>query len=254
MDRFVSLLQNLSLIKLTLLFLAENVLIFVLVIVGGHLMRKMFLDRPVSERPEPINGLEITLAISTVCLNTFVTVLGLILWRNGIIRFRTDIGWWAILDIPILLLVMDLAMYVLHRMAHHPILFSIMHKTHHRYEKLRPMTLFALSPVENLGFGFLWLAVISIYPASWMGMSVYLAVNVAFGAIGHLSVEPLPRAWKDWPVLNYISTSSFHAQHHIDREHNFGFYTLVWDKLFGTLSPRYKEDFGRLQTAPEIAS
>ena len=137
-------------------------------------------------------------------------------------------------------------MYVLHRMAHNRILFSIMHRTHHRYERLRPMTLFALSPVENLGFGFLWLVVIAVYPASWLGMSTYLAINVAFGAIGHLSVEPFPPSWKNIPILNYISTSSFHAQHHLDRDHNFGFYTLIWDKLFGTLSPRYKQDFGRL--------
>ena len=32
------------------------------------------------------------------------------------------------------------------------------------------MTLFALNPFENLGFGLLWLAVISVYPASWLGM------------------------------------------------------------------------------------
>src|SRR6185369_12666140 len=103
MDRFISLLQNLSLVKLTLLFLAENFLIFVLVVVGGHLIRKIFLHRPVSETPEPVNRQEIILAISTVCLNTFVTVLGLVLWRAGIIHFRTDVGWRAILDIPILL-------------------------------------------------------------------------------------------------------------------------------------------------------
>jgi len=204
--------------------------------------------------PDPVDRLEITLAITALILNTLVTFLGLILWRAGVIRFRTDTGLRALLDVPILLLIMDCAMYVLHRFAHSRYLFSIMHRTHHRYERVRPLTLFALSPVENLGFGFLWLIVIAVYPASWIGMSAYLAINVAFGAIGHLSVEPFPDRWKNWPILNYISTSSFHAQHHNDLNYNFGFYTLLWDRLFGTLSPRYKTEFGRLPSSAKSAS
>ncbi|HZS47195.1 MAG TPA: sterol desaturase family protein [Blastocatellia bacterium] len=246
MEKILSLLRELPLWQLAVILFLENLLIFLLVILLGDLVRRWFIHRPVSFEPEPIDKFETTLAISTVVLNTVVTFFGLVLWRSGIITFRTDNGLRALLDIPILLLIMDFAMYALHRIAHNRILFSIMHRTHHRYERLRPLTLFALSPVENLGFGLLWLVVITVYPASWMGMSAYLAINVSFGAIGHLSVEPFPDSWKNGPVLNYISTSSFHAQHHNDLNHNFGFYTLVWDRLFGTLSPRYRQDFGQL--------
>jgi len=31
----------------------------------------------------------------------------------------------------------------------------------------------------------------------------------------------------------------------MDRFHNFGFYLLVWDRLFGTLSPDYLADFSQ---------
>jgi sterol desaturase/sphingolipid hydroxylase (fatty acid hydroxylase superfamily) len=51
------------------------------------------------------------------------------------------------------------------------------------------------------------------------------------------------------PLVKYLSTSTFHAQHHQNLKYNFGFYTLVWDHLFGTLSPRYEEDFGRVPVA-----
>jgi sterol desaturase/sphingolipid hydroxylase (fatty acid hydroxylase superfamily) len=37
------------------------------------------------------------------------------------------------------------------------------------------------------------------------------------------------------PFVHYISTSTFHAEHHQDADHNFGFYTLIWDRLFVTL-------------------
>ncbi len=150
-----------------------------------------------------------------------------------------------------LVLLMDAAMYALHRAAHMSLLFPIMHRVHHRYERVRPLTLFLLSPIENLGFGMLWLGVIVFYQPSWLGMSIYLAINVAFGTIGHLGVEPLPDGWKRWPLVNYLATSTFHAQHHQALEHNYGFYTLIWDKLFGTLSPRYEKDFGRVAIRAE---
>ncbi len=92
-----------------------------------------------------------------------------------------------------------------------------------------------LIPVENIGFGSLWLFVIAVYSTLWFGMSAYLFLNVAFGTIGHLGVGPfLGRI----PIINYIARSSFHAQHHQDMNHNFGFYSIVWDRLFGTLRAR----------------
>lgn len=41
--------------------------------------------------------------------------------------------------------------------------------------------------------------------------------------------------WGRWWGLRHVGTSTFHAGHHQDAGHNFGFYTLVWDRLFGTL-------------------
>ena len=36
-----------------------------------------------------------------------------------------------------------------------------------------------------------------------------------------------------------IGTSTFHAEHHLQPRTNYGFYTVIWDRLFGTLHPRY---------------
>jgi sterol desaturase/sphingolipid hydroxylase (fatty acid hydroxylase superfamily) len=145
----------------------------------------------------------------------------------------------------VLLFVMDLAMYVSHRVAHHRWVYPLVHRTHHRYDRPRPIDLFVLNPVEVLGFGGLWLAVITLYSSSWLGMLVYLALNLLFGMAGHLGVEPLPASWARWPVLGQVGTSTFHAGHHRDDRGNFGFYTLIWDRLFGTLHPDYVEAFGR---------
>ncbi len=239
-------LQGASWLEASLAFLAENLLIFLLVVVGGEWLVRRYQSRPVSEPPATITTTEITVALSNVLLNTAITLAGWQLWRHGAIRFRTDVGWGAAADIIALVLIMDLLMYWLHRLAHTPLLFQWIHRMHHRYERVRPMTLFALNPFENLGFGLLWLAVISVYPASWLGMSVYMVLNVVCGAIGHLGVEPVPAEWARQPLVSSIAGSSFHAQHHQDAEHNFGFYTLIWDRLFGTLRAGYAQNYGRL--------
>src|SRR4029453_6504341 len=99
-------------------------------------------------------------------------------------------------------------MYVFHRVAHLPILYPLIHDTHHRFENPRPLTLFVLNPFETLGFGVLWLIVITIYSSSFVAMISYLTLNVAFGLMGHLGVEPFPRRWLELPVIRYISTST----------------------------------------------
>jgi Delta7-sterol 5-desaturase len=166
------------------------------------------------------------------------------LWRWGIIVVNFSMNPLRIvIDTFLLFIAMDLGMYVFHRMAHHPILYPILHRTHHRFENPRPLTLFVLNPFEVLGFGGLWLTALVIYHANWLSIIIYLTMNVVFGLVGHLGVEPMPGAWVKLPFINYISTSTFHAEHHMDDEHNFGFYTLIWDRLFGTLSPDYLDDF-----------
>ncbi len=229
-------------------FLVENLAILLLVVLLGGWLAARYQTRRVAHAPAPLTRTEVTVALANVLLNTLTTLAGLWLWRKGVIRFRTDAGLRAVADVLLLLLTMDLLMYLLHRLAHTRPLYTLLHQFHHRYDRPRPLTLFTLSPFENIAFGALWLAVISVYDASWLGMSVYLLLNVAFGAVGHLGVEPCPRAWATTPVLRHIASGSFHAQHHQDLCHNFGFYTLLWDRLFRTLRPDYEHNYARLPT------
>ncbi|AKV01221.1 Sterol desaturase family protein [Labilithrix luteola] len=222
----------------------ENVVVFALALVAGHVIVARFRHRELGKAP-PLTRTEVVVALSSVVINSGVTLAGLALWRIGIVQFRTDVGVHAWLDVIVLILVMDFAMYALHRIAHVRWIFPHLHALHHCYEHVRPLTLFVLNPAEAISFGALWLVVISFYSASWLGMSVYLALNVAFGTLGHLGVEPLPSRWVNWPIARHIGTTTFHAQHHLSRDTNFGFYTLIWDRLFDTLEPGYDAHFGR---------
>jgi Delta7-sterol 5-desaturase len=229
-----------------LVLLLENLIVLLVAIAFGQWLTVKHQRRRVAHPPPPLKRLEVAIAASSVLLNTVTTLVGLALWKTGFIRFRTDVGLWAWFDILALLLIMDLAMYVLHRAAHHPWIFPHLHRLHHEYDRPRPLTLFILNPVENLSFGVLWLVVIALYQPSWLGMSVYLVLNVLFGTIGHLGVEPFPLSWQRTPILRDIAGSTFHARHHQDLECNFGFYTLFWDRLFGTLRADFRDTFGQI--------
>jgi lathosterol oxidase len=225
--------------------LVENVILFLLAIGFGQLLVIGFRSRTVGPEPDAVGWREWGLAVGCVVGNTLVTIVGWFLWRAGVIVVRRDTGIWAWLDVVVLLIVMDLGMYLSHRLAHHPWIYPIVHQTHHRYDRPRPLHLFVLNPLEVLGFGGLWLAVISVYSSSWLGMVVYLTLNLVFGMVGHLGVEPYPRSWAREKALGYVGTSTFHAEHHQDRRVNFGFYTLIWDRLFGTLHTNYVGEFER---------
>jgi sterol desaturase/sphingolipid hydroxylase (fatty acid hydroxylase superfamily) len=214
--------------------LAENVALFAASLLVGHLLVRVCARHPVTDPPGPLEWQEVALAAACVVVNTAITVAGWFLWRAGVIHVRRDIGPRAWLDALVLLLVMDALMYALHRVAHLPWVYPWMHHAHHRYDRPRPLNLFVLSPLEVLGFGSLWLIVLMVYPASFLGIGIYLALNLAFGTLGHLGVEPFPPSWSRWPILRALGSSTFHAGHHQDEHINFGFYTNFWDTLFGT--------------------
>ncbi len=215
--------------------LIENLALFGMSLaLGTAILRLSPRLRHIGGPPDPVDRTEILLAATTVLLNWAITFIGWILWRADLIRIRTDTGPWAWLDVLWLLLIMDLAMYILHRGAHLSWFYPI-HEIHHRYDRPRPLDLFVLHPLETLGFGTLWLLVVLARPWSILGMSVYLTLNLLSGTIGHLGIEPLPARLRRLPLLRSIGTSTFHAQHHQDVARNFGFYSTIWDQLFRTL-------------------
>lgn len=217
----------------------QNVLQFVMCLAAGQVLVGLFANRRVIEAPLPLEKREVLLALSVVFLNTMVAVAGWYLWRLGIIKINRDLGLWTLIDVVLLLVAMDFLMYVTHRMCHHPRLFPIVHQTHHIYDKPRPLSLFVLNPVEVFGFGSLWLLVLAAHSWSWMAICIYLMLNATFGTLGHLGVEPFPDIWTRLPVIGRLTTSTFHGQHHQDRDFNFGFYTDIWDRMFRTLHKAY---------------
>ncbi|MGS2738535.1 sterol desaturase family protein [Sinomicrobium sp. M5D2P17] len=174
------------------------------------------------------------ISLLTVGINTVITYVGYLLWQNGWMTITTDRTVYIIADFLVLFLGMDLLMYVFHLFIHRTFLYRAIHGLHHTSENPVPLDLFVLHPLETIGFGLMWLSLLMLYPPNLYAVILYLTANVIFGLVGHLGMDPLPGRIRNWPLVKYIGTSSFHHNHHLDIRYNFGFYTNIWDRLFGT--------------------
>lgn len=217
------------------LFFIENLLVILFAVGFGYVLQQLFGKHILPGMTfDGVTRREILLASMTLVMNTLITHAGFLLWQAGVIQIGEEISLKVVLDFSVLFIGMDFLMYVFHYAIHKTVLHTYIHQLHHQYEAPQPIDLFVLHPIETAGFGSLWLLLIFVYPASFAAVSTYLALNVLFGVLGHSGVEPFPAAWAEAPILKYIGSSSFHFQHHQNGKYNFGFYTSLWDHLFGT--------------------
>jgi sterol desaturase/sphingolipid hydroxylase (fatty acid hydroxylase superfamily) len=213
-----------------LLFGAENLFITFLVLwLGGSIRTGKVWHRSFFTYP----ARSWSICLLTNVLNTVITYAGYWLWQKGWIVITFGINARILTDFLFMFLAMDLLMYVFHLGIHKTFLYRIVHGLHHEAVDPEPIDLFILHPAETLGFGSLWLLVLVALPLNAWAIAAYLVVNVLFGMIGHLGMEPFAasRVWA------WLGTSSFHHAHHREVNANFGFYTTIWDRIFGTYRP-----------------
>ena len=87
---FFAALYTMPLALAALLSLLGNVLMFAAALLVGDALVRRYHDKPNSAPPEPISRQEILFALACVVLNALVAVVGIILWRAGIINLRPN--------------------------------------------------------------------------------------------------------------------------------------------------------------------
>lgn len=180
------------------------------------------------------------LALVTGSVNTAVTVAGFWLWQRGWVSFRS-VPWWAdVLYAAGLTLFMDLMMFGGHFIGHRGLPFRFVHGLHHRFEAPVVIDLFVMHPIESVGFGSLWLIAALSVDLPVAGILLFAAINYLFGLAGHLGTEIVPDRIRRSVVFDVVATPAFHALHHRNPETNLGFYTVVWDRLLGSVNSDYR--------------
>ncbi|WP_160714383.1 sterol desaturase family protein [Chitinophaga solisilvae] len=214
-----------------LLFAAENFLIMIGVLAVGNV-----LQRQPRRQMFAYSRRQWSIALMTCAINTVITWIGYEAWLMGVILISTDVSWRIFTDALALFLAMDLLMYLFHYLIHqHAFLYKTLHRLHHEATDPVPIDLFILHPLETLSFGALWLILLLPFRLNIYGIIIYLVINVFFGMMGHLGMEPIPENIRRWLGMQYLGTSAFHHGHHRHEAYNYGFYTTIWDRLFRTL-------------------
>lgn len=263
MDTLLNILRHWPSWLLWIIFPAENAAIMIGVLVAGNLLqrqagqgvteaapketdqqqppvpstspKKIQLQHP-PQRMFAYTRRQWSIAWLTTILNTAVTYAGYWLWIQNDIRLSTAFSGRILLDALFLFFAMDLLMYIFHYIIHKTPLYKLLHTLHHEATDPEPIDLFILHPLETLSFGALWLLLLLLFPFNIYGIIIYLVINVIFGMMGHLGMEPLPEKLRQWPLLKYLGTSTFHHTHHRNEQCNFGFYTSIWDRVFHTFN------------------
>jgi len=164
-------------------------------------------------------------SIQVLTINMLVAIPGYLLFQKGSIRFNTEIHF--IRDLILLFIVFDFVMYALHFASHHVWPFKKFHVKHHTHQYFNAISLYVMEPVESILFGLLLTIFATLFTVNLYSFLAFLLVNWLLGVIGHLNTKSTKQ-----PLL--FGNSVFHKTHHQHPKSNYGFYTTIWDKIFGT--------------------
>jgi sterol desaturase/sphingolipid hydroxylase (fatty acid hydroxylase superfamily) len=96
----------------------------------------------------------------------------------------------------------------------------------------------------NGGFVPLFLSALTIHQQT---LALVLPTNIVMGLYVHSGYEFFPRWWNRSWATKWFITATFHDQHHKYFTCNFGGYTTIWDRICGTMRPRFEADFDKVK-------
>lgn len=211
--------------------LISNIFLYIFSISLYLFIEKTCRQDQLQGQNHPVTRSDFYLSLLTIICNSLVMLLGALLWKNSWITIDLQPSVTSVfVETIALILLMDLLMYFFHYAAHLPFVYKVLHGRHHEHVSTNFLSLFVLHPFETIGFGLMILALLMSYDFSVISITLYLTINLIWGTIGHLNREFFPESFDRF----FVGTTRFHNQHHLNESKNFGFYTSIWDRLFGT--------------------
>jgi Delta7-sterol 5-desaturase len=137
----------------------------------------------------------------------------------------------------------DFYFYWSHRLMHHPKIFKLVHLTHHKSNNPTPWTAYAFHPLEAIiEVGIVPLIAFSI-PTHRSAIIFYMLFQISYNIYGHLGFELFPANFNKHWLGKWLNTSVAHNMHHKYSVKNYGLWTVIWDRVFGTMHPQYDETY-----------
>jgi sterol desaturase/sphingolipid hydroxylase (fatty acid hydroxylase superfamily) len=137
----------------------------------------------------------------------------------------------------------DAYFYWMHRLIHHPKLFKIIHLVHHKSNNPSPWTAYAFHPLEAFLESFITVIFVFTIPLHRSAIVFYMIFQIMYNIYGHLGYEILPKgAYRHW-LGKWFNTAVAHNMHHQYSVKNYGLWTTIWDRMFGTMHEKYDEAY-----------
>lgn len=178
----------------------------------------------------------ITSATATTVVNGLVLVPAWWLWQRGTLHLPSPELLPSLAQFVYLTLFMDAALYWIHRIGHHELVYRFVHERHHDEVTMTPLSLFVMHPIEAAGFGLLMLTALLLVPVSVPAIAAFGTLNVAAGTLAHRPVGETGSA--DSRLSSLGGWAAFHQAHHADPDVNLGFFIPFWDRVAGTAAAR----------------
>jgi sterol desaturase/sphingolipid hydroxylase (fatty acid hydroxylase superfamily) len=213
--------------------------VFAAVLLAMAALEHAFPRRPqrLAWRRWPSNLGLVAVATGLLRLVAPAGAVGIAIWAEsrGLGLFpMLGVPFWV--AVPVAVLLLDLLIYVQHRVFHAvPVLWRL-HRVHHADPELDASSGLRFHPVEILlSLGIKGVAVVAL-GAPPEAVLVFEVLLNATSLFNHANVA-IPR-WLDTPLRWVLVTPDMHRVHHseIKREtdSDFGFCLSVWDRIFGT--------------------
>lgn len=197
---------------------------------------------------------EIGYSFMSVLVFMIVVAAIYFLTQAGLTQLYRDVdqfGWaWFWLQIPVILLIQDWYFYWMHRAVHTEPFYDRVHKAHHLSTNPSAFSAFAFHPLEAVLEAVIFVVLVVIMPLNVVGLITAGIVSLVYNVYGHLGYEIMPRFLaKSW-IGHWLNKSSYHNQHHRTYRYNYGLYTVIWDRLHGTMHPKAEHLYDGATTQP----
>jgi sterol desaturase/sphingolipid hydroxylase (fatty acid hydroxylase superfamily) len=137
----------------------------------------------------------------------------------------------------------DLYFYWSHRVMHHPKIFKTVHLVHHQSNNPSPFTAYAFHPIEAVFEALIVTIFAFSIPLHRSAIVIYMLFQIMYNVYGHLGYEIFPAKLNQTWLGKWFNTSVSHNMHHKYSAKNYGLWTTIWDRTFGTLHEKYEETY-----------
>lgn len=179
-------------------------------------------------------------ALSVAVAGTFLAALTAALERSGAIAIAAGPTRWLRVagEVALYFLSFDLYFYLTHRLMHLGPIYRFIHSAHHASTAPGPLTAFSFHPLEAALTGsFLPCFAAVVDPQALSVAVIAVLLGPVISMLVHSGHEVFPAWWYEKPLTKWLLTPLYHDQHHQLFHCNYGGFTTLWDRAFGTDGP-----------------